>query len=90
MDTVIIEAIETYGKDSQCKVAIEEMSELTKEICKNFRGRPNIDNIAEEIADVSIMLMQLELIFDCTDKVIEWRDYKLRRLKERLKTELKE
>ena len=90
MDTVIIEAIETDGKDSQCKVAIEEMSELTKEICKNFRGRPNIDNIAEEIADVSIMLMQLELIFDCTDKVIEWRDYKLRRLKERLKTELKE
>ena len=90
MDTVIIEAIETYGKDSQCKVAIEEMSELTKEICKNFRGRPNIDSIAEEIADVSIMLMQLELIFDCTDKVIEWRDYKLRQLKERLKTELKE
>ena len=84
---IILDAINTYGKESQCNVAIEEMSELTKEICKNFRGRPNTDSIAEEIADVKIMLMQLELIFNCTDKVIEWQDYKLRRLEERLKNE---
>lgn len=38
---IILDAINTYGKESQCNVAIEEMSELTKEICKNFRGRPN-------------------------------------------------
>lgn len=82
---IILDTINTYGKESQCNVAIEEMSELTKEICKNFRGRPNTDSIAEEIADVKIMLMQLELIFNCTDKVIEWQDYKLRRLEERLK-----
>lgn len=82
---IILDTVNTYGKESQCNVAIEEMSELTKEICKNFRGRPNTDSIAEEIADVKIMLMQLELIFNCTDKVIEWQDYKLRRLEERLK-----
>lgn len=87
MTNTLIKAIETYGKDSQCKMAIEEMSELTKELCKNFRGRPNTDAIAEEIADVKIMLMQLELIFDCTDKVIEYQDYKLRRLEERLDNE---
>ena len=85
MSNILLQAIETYGKQSQCNVAIEEMSELTKEICKNFRGRPNTDHIAEEIADVKIMLQQLELIFDCTDKVISYQDYKLRRLEERLK-----
>lgn len=78
----IIEAIKTFGKDSQCKIAIEEMAELTKEICKNFRGSDNVDHIAEEIADVKIILMQLEIIFNCTDKVIEWQDFKLRRLEQ--------
>lgn len=89
MTNILLKAIETYGKDMQCKMAIEEMSELTKAICKNFRGKPNTDHIAEEIADVKIMLMQLELIFNCTDKVIEWQDYKLRRLKERVKRKVK-
>jgi NTP pyrophosphatase (non-canonical NTP hydrolase) len=86
---VIVEAIETFGKDNQCRIAIEEMSELTKEICKNFRGAPNVDHIAEEIADVKIMLMQLELIFDCTDKVIDWQDFKMRRLEEIIKANKK-
>lgn len=84
MVDVIVKAIETFGKDNQCKVAIEEMSELIKELCKNFRGRPNVESIAEEIADVKIMLMQLELIFDCTDEVLKWQDYKLRRLEDRI------
>lgn len=84
MVDVIVRAIETFDKDNQCKIAIEEMSELTKELCKNFRGRPNIESIAEEIADVKIMLMQLELIFDCTDEVLKWQDYKLRRLEDRI------
>lgn len=84
MVDVIVKAIETFGKDNQCKIAIEEMSELTKELCKNFRGRPNIESIAEEIADVKIMLMQLELIFDCTDEVLKWQDYKLCRLEDRI------
>lgn len=78
-------AVQVFGKDSQCKMAIEEMSELTKEICKNFRGKPNIDRIAEEIADVKIMLEQLEIIYDCVDKVIEWQDFKLRRLDKMIK-----
>ena len=82
MKDVILEAVETFGKESQCRIAVEEMSELTKEICKNFRGKPNIDHIAEEIADVKIMMLQLQLIFDCTDKVLEYQDFKLRRLED--------
>ena len=70
MVDVLLTAINKYGKQSQCNIAIEEMSKLTKEICKNFRGRPNVESIAEEIADVKIMLMQLELIFDAQTKCL--------------------
>lgn len=31
-------AIDLYGEKAQKLMAIEEMSELTKEICKDFRG----------------------------------------------------
>jgi len=86
----VIEAVKTFGKDNQCRIAIEEMSELTKELCKNFRGASNTDAIAEEIADVEIMLEQLRFIFDCTDKVIEWQNFKLRRLEMMLKKEREE
>lgn len=56
-------AIETYGKDMQLTVAVEELSELIKEICKYKRGGDNIKNIIEEMADCYIMLDQLEIIF---------------------------
>ena len=78
-------AIETYGKDMQLTVAVEELSELIKEICKNKRGSNNRDNIIEEMADCYIMLQQLSIIFDIKlsekDKMI---NNKLERLKCRL------
>ena len=86
VETVIQKAIETYGADLQKQVAIEEMSELTKEICKDFRGKGNRENILEEIADVTIMLSQLLIMYDI--KVWELNDVivsKLTRLEERLK-----
>jgi NTP pyrophosphatase (non-canonical NTP hydrolase) len=56
-------AIEKFGKDNQLTVAVEEFSELTKEICKHKRGADNLDNIIEEMADCYIMLSQLQIIF---------------------------
>ena len=47
----------------QTMVAIEEMSELTKELVKQMRGRDNKDAIAEEMADVEIMMCQLRLMY---------------------------
>jgi NTP pyrophosphatase (non-canonical NTP hydrolase) len=83
--TILKKAIETYGKDLQLTVAVEEFSELIKEICKNKRGRDNRDNIIEEIADCEIMLNQIQIIFgigsdEIADKVIE----KLERLEKRI------
>lgn len=83
--TTIEKAIETYGVDMQLNVAIEEFSELIKEICKHKRGNDNRENIIEEMADCYIMLEQLEIIFD-----IDYRDIghiiknKIDRLKFRL------
>lgn len=61
---VFAKAIELFGKDMQLNVAIEELSELAKEICKNKRGRDNRDAIIEEMADCYIMLEQMIIMFD--------------------------
>ena len=65
-------------------MAVEEMSELTKELCKRLRGRDNLEAIAEEIADVQIMLRQLVILFDCKEVVDKYRRYKLERLARRV------
>lgn len=80
--TVYKRAVLKFGQQSQVNVAIEEMSELTKELCKLNRGRNNIDHILEEIADVFIMLYQLVLIFDDQEekRVLQYIDEKTKRL----------
>lgn len=78
-------ALEAFGAEAQMVMAIEEMSELTKELCKHRRGRNNVESIAEEIADAQIMLRQLVILFDCKETVDKYRQYKLERLAERIK-----
>lgn len=85
MNDIYRMAIAHYGKLNQLDVAIEEMAELTKEIVKNKRGENNRDHIVEEIADVYVMLKQLELIFDIDLKeIIDMRNAKLKRLERRI------
>ena len=77
-------AISKWGEDAQMKMVLEEMSELQKEICKMWRGKDNRDAIAEEVADVEIMLDQLKLMLDIPYQVEQHRQNKLQRLQERL------
>ena len=77
-------AIAKWGEDAQMKMVLEEMSELQKEICKLWRGKDNRDAIAEEVADVEIMLDQLKLMLDIPYQVEQHRQNKLQRLQERL------
>ena len=81
---VLRAAIEKWGREAQTKMVLEEMSELQKEICKNWRGQSNEESIAEEIADVEIVLDQLKMIFGVAGKVHAHRIRKIKRLKERL------
>ena len=76
-------AIEKWGNDLQEIVMIEEMSELTKQICKRLRGNSsieNLDKITEEMADVEIMLEQMKIVYKNEDHVREAKKMKLDRL----------
>ena len=82
---VMGDAIQHYGPEAQQIKAVEEMSELTKELCKRLAGAENVLQIAEEIADVRIMLDQLEMMLCCTGRVKTYRAAKLRRLEQRIR-----
>lgn len=85
-------ALSCYGAQAQItmafeEMAFEEMAELQDVLCKFLRGRVDGDtlaNIAEEIADVGIMLDQMAIEFEVEDAVAEQRAYKVRRLRSRL------
>lgn len=102
MDDRIIKIAETYGYESQSQMLIEEMSELTKAICKLNRVEDRarrgpvkaceceevIKNVKEEMADVEIMLSQLQYFFRMTDgEFKELMDGKLHRQITRLQGE---
>ena len=88
--TTLEKAIETNGVDMQLTVAVEELSELIKEICKNKRGRDNRDNIIEEMADCYIMLEQLAIIYGIRlNEIVAMMYSKMQRLENAL-AELKE
>ena len=80
-------ALETYGAVSQTNMMFEEMSELQKELCKNARGKRNELDIAEEIADVQIMLEQMIILHNCRQEVEDWKTIKLLRLRRRIEDE---
>ena len=76
MNKIILQrALDSWGIDSQVKMAIEEMSELIKALLKYDREptHERLSDIGEEIADVEIMLAQMRIIFDGgqIDKIIE-------------------
>jgi len=78
------DAIDYFGDTSQKIMVTEEMSELIKELCKELRDRGNIENIAEEVADVEITLSQIKMIYDIEEAVSKQRDYKLNRFANRM------
>lgn len=90
---VLCDAIDTYGREAQIDMCIEECSELIKALLKYRRlpleerlaskGTKALENIQEEIADVQIMLWQIDLMYGygCVEDQI---DKKINRLKERV------
>ncbi|BFL38698.1 hypothetical protein K400107F7_03480 [Agathobaculum massiliense] len=77
-------ALSTYGAEAQTLMVMEEMSELQKELCKHARGKDNQLSIAEEIADVLIMLDQMMILHDCESIVAQYKQEKLERLENRI------
>ena len=80
-------AIEEFGEAAQVTMVFEEMAELQKELCKWMRNGESVvavHHIAEEIADVEIMLDQMKLIFDCAELSQGCRRAKIARLAGRI------
>lgn len=80
-------ALDKWGADAQTVIMFEEMAELQKELCKHARGADNRAHIAEEIADVQIMLEQMMILYDCKELVWDFRRGKIFRLERRLTEE---
>ena len=80
---VLVDAIKKYGGKLQSVVAIEELSELQKEISKFIRCKGDILGLKEEIADVYIVLEQLKIIYNISDYDIDsYKKFKIDKLKE--------
>ena len=78
-------AIGRWGVCMQTIKAVEEMDELTKVISKRFcGGTATVDELIDEIADVTIMMEQLRMIHGVDRAVQDRIDYKIRRLAGRL------
>ena len=81
---VFRQALEIYGPQHQTMMALEEMAELAKELCKASRGLGSVEHIAKEIADVQITLEQMIILYQCQGLVERLRAEKVKRLQERL------
>lgn len=86
-----MKAIDIYGELNQKVVAIEELAELQKEICKDLRGKGNRINLTEELADVEIMLEQLKEMYLIDTQALDLiKRQKLERLDKRINRDIKE
>lgn len=92
---VLKRAVSDWGNTQQIDMAIEEMSELTKALLKHRRAEKSpevldyektFQNIAEEMADVYIMLSQLSIIFKNSELVQVHINQKCDRLEKIIKT----
>ena len=96
---VFYKAIKQYGVPDQIQVACEECAELIKALSKYQRVSKHqahdkrkiqrcLNNITEELADVSIMLDQIKLMHGITEKAVsEVRAAKVERLESHLNEE---
>jgi len=82
-DRLYTKCVEKWGFDSQVDRCIEEMAELTKALLKSRRKKRPIDwftSVREEIADVTITLEQMTILFDGEESIPHYIEEKLLRL----------
>lgn len=88
MEEKLLENINHCGIDEQITVLIEEMSELTKELCKYQRYGYFSENTKLEVTDVQISLDEFKLILDYSKEEQEKNyNYKVERQLKRIEEE---
>lgn len=97
MDKEILQrAIKHYGTHNQMLKCIEECGELSRAVSRiltelssgdGVTTEESMANLQEELADVSIMVEQMIMMFKFEKDVNQYRAFKINRLKERLEHE---
>ena len=64
---VLEENFRLRGQDMRIHMTVEEMAELTKALMKYKRGKENLEDITEEIADCFIVLEGLKPTLNIND-----------------------
>lgn len=87
MEKILRSAIRKWGNRAQLEMAQEEATELAL-ACRKFirvQNDINFDNLAEEIADVEIMIQQLKYMFPDLERRSEGAKIgKIKRLEKRI------
>lgn len=82
-DDIFKHAIKSYGVEAQAMKAVEECSEFVNAYAKTFCGRATAQDVVDEIADVTIMMRQMALVFG-KEEVEQRIKFKVERLKNRM------
>ena len=82
---VYMNALIANGDMVQMTKAVEELGECIQAISKVMLGGEDFDHLAEEVADATIMLEQMRLMFNINDRVCEYMDAKVMRLDKNLR-----
>lgn len=86
MEEMINRIADMYGKEPQLVMLMEECGELIQACSKQLRRKDkSINNLIEELADVRIMIEQIEHLYGIKSLVDDEMDYKLNRQLERMK-----
>lgn len=84
---ILQKSIDTYGEKAIIDLFFEESAELTKALLKARRygtDPKHISDIVDEIADVTICLEYLKMIYKCDKAVDDRIDYKMDRTAQRI------
>ena len=77
-------ALDVFGDSLQISKLFEEIGEFMDAFCKCIGDRDTVTHVAEEIADMTIMLAQMAVMLDCEDDVERKKVCKLARLEKRI------
>ena len=83
-EEILSKALRHYGIKPQMIQATEELGELIQAIAKLVNERGTVENLAEEIADVRIMLDQIEMALMLEEQTRRIEGEKLVRLARRM------
>lgn len=84
MDERLMKIADHYGLDPQLNMLQEECAELIQAVSKYKRANCTDDHLAEEIADVYIMLEQIQYLLELHKDVNDWVDIKVKRQLQRM------